>query len=197
MEKRMVVSDVWGAIGMIGTILIVIAVVSFFGPMFIGPMAIGESYAYTWSHTVYASLGILFIFLIPIKKIWNAYYAGYEVDLEDGTFSFPASDVENSVMDIVTLKSVRNLMHRDTLNLDELEALNNETKRWTSKSKDSNGRMVTKKHVKYLLNISGEFGSRQFKFNSKQKRDECRAMFNRAVKQLGLRLNSSDMNLDF
>jgi len=197
MKKRMVVSDVWGAIGMIGTILMIIAFVSFFGPMFLGSVVMGEPYTYIWNHSVYVFFGILFIFLIPIKKVWSAYYAGYEVDFEDGTFSFPASDVENSVMDIVTLKSVRNLMHRDTLNLDELEALNNETKRWTSKSKDSNGRMVTQKHVAYLLNVSGEFGSRQFKFNSKQKRDECRAMFNRAVKQLGLRINSSDMNLDF
>lgn len=173
-----------------------IAAISFFGPIVIGPMLIGEQYTFTWMHSVFIFLGILLILFIPIKRIWNAYYAGYEIDLDQKTFSFPASDIENSIMDIITLKRIRNLMHRDTLNLNEIEALNNETKRWTSKSKDSNGNTVTKKHVNYLLNISGEFGSRQFSFSNKQKRDECRAMFNKAIKQLGLKINSSDMNLD-
>ena len=195
MENKMVVSDVWGAIKLIGTILLVIAGLSFVPFFLVGQIDILSNY--TWQYAIYVFFGILFVFFIPIKKVWNAYYAGYEVDLEDDTFSFPASDVENSVMDIVTLKRLRNLLHRETINLDELEALNNETKRWTTKSKDSNGRVVTHKHVKYLLNISGDFGSRQFNFDNKQKRDECRAMLNRAVKQQGLRLNSSDMNLDF
>ncbi len=195
MENKMVVSDVWGAINLIGIILFSIAVLSIVPFFLVGQIDILSNY--TWQYAIYAFFAMLFIFFIPIKKVWNAYYAGYEVDLEDGTFSFPASDVENSVMDIVTLKRLRNLLHRETLNLDELEALNNETKRWTTKSKDSKGRVVTHKHVAYLLNISGDFGSRQFQFSSKQKRDECRAMFNRAVKRLGLKLNSSDMNLDF
>jgi len=195
MENKIVVSDVWGAINLIVMILLSIAVLSIV-PLFLSKQ-IDILSNYTWQYAIYAFFAMLFIFFIPIKKVWNAYYAGYEIDLEQGTFSFPASDIENSVMDIVTLKSIRNLMHRDTLNLDEIEALNNETTRWTSKSKDSSGRMVTKKHVAYLLNISGDFGSRQFNFSNKQKRDECRAMFNRAIKRLGLRLNSSDMNLDF
>ena len=72
----------------------------------------------------------------------------------------------------------------------------NEIKRWSTKSKDSNGKQTTKRHVKFLLNISGDFGSRQLEFNSKQKRDECRTMLNSARKKLNLKFDSSDINLD-
>jgi hypothetical protein len=47
-----------------------------------------------------------------------------------------------------------------------------------------------------MLNISGDFGSRQLEFNSKQKRDECRTMLNSARKKLNLKFDSSDINLD-
>jgi len=195
MENRIVVSDVWGAIKIMFTIILTLAILSVL-PLLFKAYNVETFSQYSFKYSLYVFIGLLVVFFIPIVKVWNAYYGGYEVDLEDQTFSFPASDLENSIMDIVTLKRLRNLLHRETLNLNELEALNNETKRWTTKSKDSNGRTVSRKHVQYLLNISGDFGSRQFKFTSKQKRDECRAMVNRAIKKLGLKLNSSDMNLD-
>lgn len=59
------------------------------------------------------------------------------------------------------------------------------------------GKTQTKEHVKWLLNISGDFGSQQLEFHSKQKRDECRAMLSSAKKKMGSSFTSSDMNLDF
>ena len=139
---------------------------------------------------------VLLLFSKFIYNVWNAYNMGILVNLEDRTFSFPASDVENKVIDIITLKRFRDLAKRETLKLIEVEALTNEIKRWSTKSKDSNGKQTTKRHVKFLLNISGDFGSRQLEFNSKQKRDECRTMLNSARKKLNLKFDSSDINLD-
>lgn len=139
---------------------------------------------------------VLLLFSKFIYNVWNAYNMGILVNLEDRTFSFPASDVENKVIDIITLKRFRDLAKRETLKLIEVEALTNEIKRWSTKSKDSNGKQTTKRHVKFLLNISGDFGSRQLEFNSKQKRDECRTMLNNARKKLNLKFDSSDINLD-
>jgi hypothetical protein len=144
---------------------------------------------------VYSPIMFL-IFSKFIYGVWNAYNLGIIVDLENKTFSFPASDVENNVIDIITFKQFRDLSKREMLNLAEIEALANEIKRWTTASTDSKGKKTTKKHVKFLLNVSGDFGSRQLEFDSKQKRDECRAMLNSAKKKLNLKYGSSDLNLD-
>tara|TARA_R110002167_G_C12700580_1_gene653458 strand:+ start:3967 stop:4833 length:867 start_codon:yes stop_codon:yes gene_type:complete len=127
-------------------------------------------------------------------KMWKSLSAGYVTDLELDTFSFPASDVENSVQDIVTFKKFRNLMHRNEITLTEVRALNNE------KSHRMKQPLMEKKKVRvdvWLLNISGDFGSQQFEFDSKQKRDECRSMLFTACAQKGNKLRgASDLNLD-
>lgn len=128
--------------------------------------------------------------------VWSSYSEGIVADIENNIFSFPASDVENSIQDILTLRPLFNLAKRNEYPLSEINALTNETKRWTTKSKNSNGRSESKEHVKWLLNISGEFGSQQLEFTSKQKRDECRAMLNSASKKIGSSIKSSDINLD-
>lgn len=129
--------------------------------------------------------------------VWNSYSQGIVANLENDTFSFPASDVENSIAEIVTLRPLFNLAKRNSYKISEINALNNETKRWTTKSENSQGHSETKQHVKWLLNISGDFGSQQLEFDSKQKRDECRAMLSSAKKKMGSSFSSSDMNLDF
>lgn len=144
---------------------------------------------------IYSPL-LLLLFSKFIYGVWNAYNLGIIVSFEDKTFSFPASDVENNVIDIITFKQFRDLSKREILNLAEIEALANETKRWTTSNTNSKGKKTTKKHVSFLLNVSGDFGSRQLEFDSKQKRDECRAMLNNAKKKLNLKHGSSDANLD-
>lgn len=184
-ESKMVVRDVWGALSVIGKIFLLILIISF-----------GSAILFQ-ANIVRVFIVLLIIAIYPMIKIWNVYNTGYEIDLVNRTFSFPASDIENSIWEIITFKQLRNMMHRETLSLDDLEALNNETKKWTTTSKDKDGFEKNKDHIAYLLNLSGKFGSRQFQFAAKQKRDECRAAFNAASRQLGLKINSSDMNLDF
>lgn len=145
--------------------------------------------------------GVIFGFIILANlltakftyNVWNSYSKGIVADVENNSFSFPASDIENSIAEIITLRPIFNLAKRDSYPITEITALNNETKRWTTESSDGK----TKKHVEYLLNISGDFCSKQLEFASKQKRDECRAMLSNAKKKMGSTFTSSDMNLDF
>ncbi|GEM_PF-511824 len=135
------------------------------------------------------------ILLIPIStKVWKNYSKGYHADITNNEFSFPASDVENSLADIVTLKRFRNLIHRESVQLSDIRALNNEKgrgQRYSHSAKRNVGYDIWK------LNISGDFGSRQFEFNSKQKRDECRSMIYTACYRVGNKLRgASDLNLD-
>ncbi|SFV70674.1 hypothetical protein MNB_SV-3-1246 [hydrothermal vent metagenome] len=197
----MATKDIWLALEVVFSFIVFLLFVSFLGNVIIYFLIqnneIKSLELGSFIYTLYIFGGLLIIFSKFILNMWNSYSKGIEVDIETKTFSFPKSDVENSMMDIFTLKAFRDMSKRDSLNLMDIEALNNETKRWSTKHKDSNGKSVTKKHVQYLLNISGEFGSRQLVFSAKQKRDECRAMLNNAVKKLGTKISSSDMNLDF
>jgi hypothetical protein len=130
-------------------------------------------------------------------SIWNSYSLGIIADVESDSFSFPASDVENSIIDILTLKKFKDMAKRNSYPITQIRALNNETKRWTTKSKNAEGRMVSKNHIVWMLNVSGDFGSQQFQFSSKQKRDECRSMLFTATRKLGNKSRgSSDFNFD-
>ena len=149
---------------------------------------------------VFHSLWIIAFFIILINlisfkfiyNVWDTYSKGYIIDIENNKFSFPANDVENSILEIMKLKPFFNMAKREELLITDIIALNNETQRWTTKSSDGK----TQKHIKYLLNISGKFGSRQLEFSSKQKRDECRTLLSYAKKKLGSKFVSNDMNLD-
>jgi hypothetical protein len=137
------------------------------------------------------------IFVKFTWSIWQSYYLGVIADVNTDLFSFPASDVENSVKDILTFKKFRNLAKRKSYPITQIRALNNETKRWTTKSTNSKGQSRSKNHVSWLLNVSGDFGSQQFEFSSKQKRDECRSMLFMATRRLGnTSRGSSDFNFD-
>ena len=197
----MITRDVWLALEVVFSFIVFLLFISFVGNIIIYFLILDNEMKSlklgSFIYTLYIFIGLLIVFSKFIINMWSSYYKGIEVDLETKTFSFPKSDIENSILDIITLKAFRDMSKRDSLNLVDIEALNNETKRWSTKHKDSNGKSVTKKHVQYLLNISGEFGSRQLIFSAKQKRDECRAMLNSAVKKLGTKISSSDMNLDF
>lgn len=184
----MEVKDTWLALQKAGIVILAVSIIG----LFLGS-AIGNSNLVIWGFVILANL-IAGKFTL---NVWNSYSEGIVADIENNSFSFPASDVENSIEDIVKLKPLFNLAKRNSYPITEITALNNETKRWTTKSKNSQGRSETKNHVKWLLNISGDFGSQQLEFASKQKRDECRAMLSSAKKKMGLSFTSSDMNLDF
>ncbi len=116
----------------------------------------------------------------------------YIVDLETGLITFPRSDIENSILEIVLLIPYWNLMRTKTIHASEIENLYLDIKRWSSKHKVSNGttaagktkyRTETKKHVKYTINVAGTFGSANLQFLKRQKRDEVRNAIQQCVKQ--------------
>lgn len=124
----------------------------------------------------------------------------YLINLETQSFSFPRSDMENSIVAIITLQPYWNLMRRESVLLTDIENIYLDTQRWTSVKKMSNGndakgRPKTKneitRHVKYCLNISGIFGSANLSFLSRQKRDEVRNALEQGIKLVcGKRVDS-------
>lgn len=178
----MEVKDTWLALQKAGIVVLAVSIIG----LILGSM-IGDSNLVIWGFVILANL-IAGKFTL---NVWNSYSEGIVADIDNNSFSFPASDVENSIEDIVKLKPLFDLAKRNSYPITEINALNNETKRWTTTSKEG-----TKKHVEWLLNISGDFGSQQLEFASKQKRDECRAMLSAAKKKMGSSFTSSDMNLD-
>jgi hypothetical protein len=96
-------------------------------------------------------------------KVFFVYEKG--ISLEENEFSFPASDVENTIVDILTLKRLRGLFYREVVNAESIKYVTND---FGWKGFGGNKNRV------YGLNIVGDFGSRTIRFNSKQKRDEAR-----------------------
>jgi hypothetical protein len=128
-------------------------------------------------------LGIPVIWLLSvwfILRVWLAYHEGIVIDAEKSELSFPASDVENRLIDIITLKRFFNHGRRETLRLASIETVMNETR-------------ARRGH--YAVNVSGSFESRQFSFDSKQKRDEFRAAIDWGARQTGIRIRQ-DGNSD-
>lgn len=115
-----------------------------------------------------------------VFRVWFTYHDGIIVDVANDCLSFPASDVESSLFEIITFRRFFNHGKTERLPLSSVEAAMNETR--TSKGW-------------YAINLSGSFGSRQLAFDSKQKRDEFRAAVEWGIRQVGGRLKS-DTNID-
>jgi hypothetical protein len=128
-------------------------------------------------------ISFFLVSLIFTIKVYISYNKGYVIDTINKTFTFPASDVENSILDIILFKTFFNLIKRKTIKFEDILSMNNETMKRTNNKNKS---------VKWLLNISGHFGSQQLEFDSKQKRDECRSALSFHSKGR----NSSDLNSD-
>ncbi len=130
-----------------------------------------------------ALMGIPLVWLLSswfIFRVWMTYQAGIVIDAENSELSFPANDVENSVIDIITLKRFFDQGRRETVRLASIESVMNETR-------------ARRGH--YAVNVSGSFGSRQFSFDSKQKRDEFRAAIDWASSETGIK-TKQDNNPD-
>ena len=112
---------------------------------------------------------------------------GYFINNQAGTFTFPRSDVENSIIEIILVAPYWNLMRTMTVQLSEIENLYTDTKKWkTSHQAPTPGRKrsrtVTVSHTLYTLNVTGSFGSANLELGSRQKRDEVRNAIQQSVK---------------
>ena len=95
----------------------------------------------------------------------------YRIDKE-GFVTFPRTDVENTIFQIVILASYWNLMRTRTVHISEIENV-----------------YLTGANSNYL-DVAGTFGSSRFEFSNKQKRNEVRNALTRAAKTF------TNINLD-
>lgn len=81
-------------------------------------------------------LQILPVFLLAILGqsiiIYRANHL-YKIDQVTQTFTFPASDLENSILAIVLMQPYWNLMRRKSVQLSTIENLYLDTQRWSTK----------------------------------------------------------------
>lgn len=116
---------------------------------------------------------VLLLFLIVFFRVWKAHQPAVVFEFDSvGRVSFCAQDMENSILDYLLFRKLRNTWKRRYVLLSDIYRIDNEI--------FHTGRQ---KSVKYFsINISGEFGSQKIVFSNKQKRDECRALFLPAIK---------------
>jgi hypothetical protein len=163
------IADIWLALTTTATVFgqitvvagLIIAVTSL---LFTGSIASG-----------FLLFGVPVVWVLSAKfifKVWLTYQEGIVIDADNAELSFPATDVENSVLDIITLRRFFDNARRETVRLASVESVMNETR-------------ARRGH--FAVNVSGSFGSRQFVFDSKQKRDEFRAALNWGAGETGVR----------
>ncbi len=167
------VNDVWTALKL--------AAKNFVGVTCLGAMAVFWSGLREEFFAVVAALAALQSFVI--------YFANrrYVVNNHAGTFTFPRSDVENSILEIILLARYWNLMRTKTVCISDIENIYIDTKRWKTSHREFDargrrGRVVNVNHVLYTLNVAGQFGSANLQFLSKQKRDEVRNALQQSVR---------------
>lgn len=170
------ISDIYLAIKTTSMVLIVVSV---FGAalVLLASKALGVGGA-SW---MILAIPLVWLAFSPfIFRVWFTYYDGITVDVANDTLSFPASDVESNLLEIITLRQFFNHGRSESLALSSVEATMNETR-------------TSKGH--YAINLAGSFGSRQLAFDSKQKRDEFRAALEWGIKLVGGRFGK-DSNID-
>lgn len=119
------------------------------------------------------SLFAVFTILLIIQAVLIYFKnSTYKID-ENGFVTFPRSDIENSILQIIIFAKYWNLMRSRTVHISEVGNIyiNNE---------DNN----------INLDVSGTFGSARFEFSTKQKRNEIRNMLSSA------KSNRYNINID-
>lgn len=96
----------------------------------------------------------------------------YKID-ENGFVTFPRSDIENSILQIIIFAKYWNLMRSRTVHISEVGNI-----------------YINNESSKINLDVSGTFGSARFEFSTKQKRNEVRNMLSSA------KSNRYNINID-
>lgn len=137
----------------------------------------------------YAVAALIFLFMGRYTwKVWDSYNQGILVSSKHNQINFPASDVENTLMDIITLKRMRDYANRLVYSLSDIDKV------WVDRQRRKvthtvNGKKKTKTVIVYTVNLAGSFGSKNIEFTSRQKRDETRSAISICAKDLGLKIS--------
>jgi len=125
------------------------------------------------------------LFLIYFIKVFSVFNKGYVIDLDKEEFRFPATDVENSLLNIITLEKYRDYARVKKVVLQDISDIYIDNQRKKVFSSTSN---KTTKTI-YTINIVGFHGSNNLNFSSRQKRDEVRGILVQAAKdvKIGIR----------
>jgi len=120
------------------------------------------------------------LFLVYFIAVFRVYNKGYVIDLLKKEFRFPATDVENTLWGILSLKRFRDYARVKKIALEDISDIYIDTQRVKHFSSTSN---KTTKTI-YTINIVGFHGSNNLNFSSRQKRDEVRGILVQAAKDV-------------
>jgi hypothetical protein len=178
--------DIWGAIRVTAMVVTQVAFLGGVSGFLLGYAWLGQ---FSVVAVIASTLSALLLSVAFIHRVWRVHSSGIVIDKKEGTLTFPAADVENTVVDILTFRSFFNLARTETLKLSAVRDISNDTKRTSAAAKRPH-------QDRYGVNIMGIFGSRQIPFNSKQKRDEFRSAIVHITKRNDHFLGQ-DNNIDF
>jgi hypothetical protein len=183
-----IVKDVWLTIKVLSqmfiTILFFFAIfllLFYFGLSQFGVVDVDQKIQYSTIFSAILDL-ILVIFYIRTFLTFNQ---GYVIDVDKGVFLFPATDVENKILDIFTLKRLRDYARTKQVSLSEITDIYIDTKKIKKYNPE------TKRYRQepiYTLNIVGTFGSHNLEFSSRQKRDEVRGILVKAARDKKIKI---------
>ena len=173
------IQDVW-------LLLKILRAVIFFGILvYIGCIIALYLFADKKDYFVEFSIAYIVLFCIYFILVFITFNKGYIVDLIKEDFSFPATDVENSLIGILTFKKYRDFAQRKHIALKDISDIYIDTQKTQVFSMTTN---KTSKKI-YTINIVGFHGSNNLNFSSRQKRDEVRGILVQAAKdvKIGIR----------
>lgn len=187
---KYVINDIWMALKIATkNFFILIIILGLIFTVGINILDANEYSSYkNWFKIVAIILGIL-IFIQSLV----IYFANrrYIIDLTTGLVTFPRSDIENSIIAIIFLFPYWNLMRTLTINVNEIENIYLDTKRWSTTQQKTSGyssggkpryKNEITRHIRYTINVTGTFGSANLQFLDRQKRDEVRNAIEQCVK---------------
>ncbi|MWK58900.1 hypothetical protein GO594_23195 [Pseudomonas otitidis] len=180
------VVDIWHAVTTTGKCWLGLAVAMTVGGGILLVLLAGERLPPTWP-----GFWLLLCVLLATPfglKVWRSQSAGILLDLQQGTLSFSADDLENNLHDILSMRRFFDHARRISIALHDIERLDNDT--------FSSGRGQFRKR-RFALNLSGDFGSYQLMFSHKQKRDECRSLLTQVLRRTKGAAPSQDSNIAF
>lgn len=169
------VKDVRSALRLVFLNIVTTPLISFFIFYFVHYMLEGLNV----SPKVLESLILMFVYFIFLNVTIGSIFiyranSRYLINLESDTFTIPASDIENSFLQIIIFAPLWNRYRRKTVALTSIQNIYLDT---LPNTKNNNNK------PRFRINVTGDFGSARLDFLSKQKRDEVRSALNVAVKK--------------